>query len=106
MVDFSQEIAVLFHEAEREFLFVIIGSHVGHVHGQIGKIAVPPALQGFIFHGAHVTDQLSALGQKHIAEMLQLSRPNANLILGWLRVRGNRCGHRNTFAFGILAFFH
>src|SRR5580658_11288647 len=31
VVDFLEELAVFFHEADGEFLFVVVGAHVGHV---------------------------------------------------------------------------
>ena len=34
IIQIAEEFAVFFHQAKREFLFVVVGSHVGHVQGK------------------------------------------------------------------------
>src|SRR4051812_47484532 len=60
-VDFAEEVAVLLHEAEREFLLVVVGAHVGHVHRQVRKVAAATAVEGLALHRRHVADELAAL---------------------------------------------
>ena len=81
VIYFTEQVAIFFHQAKREFLLVVVGAHVGHVEREVREVAVPATLEGFAFHGAHVTDQLAPLGQEHVAEMLELGHAEADLIL-------------------------
>src|ERR1700722_13251246 len=38
-IQFLQQLSILFHQAERELLLVIVRAHVSHVKRKVGKIA-------------------------------------------------------------------
>src|SRR6185436_854966 len=46
-VDLAQELPIFFDQAEREFLLVVVGAHVGHVDRQVGEVAARGAAERF-----------------------------------------------------------
>jgi len=83
-VDFAEELAVLFDEAQGEFLFVVIGAHVGHVDGEVGEVGAADGLEGFLFHGADVADEFAAFGEEEVAEEGEVAGLKADLVLDGL----------------------
>lgn len=60
--DLAQRLLIVFHEAEREFLFEIVGTDIRHVNGHTREIAAGLAasfLQSGIRHRADVTAEAS-----------------------------------------------
>lgn len=99
VVEIAEELAVFFHEAEREFLLVIVGPHVGHVDGEIGKIASAAAAKCFAFHGAHVADDFASFGEDGVAEEFEFAGSDAGEIFAGPAVGGDGGGLRNDDGF-------
>src|SRR5258706_2657328 len=107
-VNFAQELAVFFDQAEGEFLLVIVGAHVGHVNREIRQVAARGASQGFLLHGVNIAQKLAALGDEQVAEGFEFPGLEAGLIFDGLA--GDRDfgddhggGHRAIVA-GLSAF--